>query len=111
MIRDPPGVQGSGRRAAAAAEDAHAVLHLRRDPIGADDRARVAQSERLALDYEAPQRTASVLHQLGADRAVLGILAVMLCQRRQRRLQCTSQPAERGGLLLDNLEIERDDAA
>ena len=81
MIRDPSGVQGSGRGAAPAAEDAHAVLHLNRHPIGANDGARVAQPDRLALDHEAPQRIAGVLHQFGADRAIPGIVTVMPRQR------------------------------
>ena len=52
------------------AEGAHAVVHLGGNTIVADDRPRIAQAERLALDHEAPQRVAGVADEAGASRVL-----------------------------------------
>src|SRR5215472_5479509 len=89
-LRGPITKAKCGRKwASAPAERAHAVLHLGGNPIVADHRARIAQPDRLALDDEAPQGVACVLHKLGAsDAGRSGAWAVAMGgQCRERRLE------------------------
>ena len=95
---------------APAGEYPHAVLHFGGDAVFAEHRPRVAQSARLALDDEAPQRIAGVLHQPCALRGGLTMDAVVFQERGERRFDRTAEPAERGCLLLYDLVVERGDA-
>src|SRR5579862_6550138 len=97
-------------RTASAAEHPHAILHFDGDAVVAHDRPWIAQSTGLALDHEAPQCVAGVLHQLAPLRSRLRIGAVVVPQRRERCFERPAEPAERGRLLLRDLVVERDDA-
>ena len=92
------------------AERAHAVVHLGGNAIVADDRPRIAQADRLALDHEAPQRVAGVADEAGASRVLGAVAAVVLGQGSERRFQRASHPAERRDLLLRNFVVERVEA-
>jgi hypothetical protein len=90
-----------------AAQDAHEVVHFGRNAVVADHRARVAQTDRLALDHEAPQRVAGFPHEFGVGGTAFGMAALVLGERGKRRLQRPSHPAKRCGLLLRNFVVER----
>src|SRR5580704_6548426 len=89
------------------AERAHAVVHLRRNAIVADDRPRIAQADRLALDHEAPQRVAGVADEARPCRVLGAMAAVVFGERGERRFERAPHAAERRDLLLRDLVVER----
>jgi hypothetical protein len=101
-LTDPP---------ARPAEDSHPVLHVLRDAVVAHDWPRVTQAATFALDHEAPQGVARFLHELGPLVVSLLLAPIVVGERRERRFERASQSAERSGLLLRNLVIERDNGA
>ena len=124
LIEKRLGTRGTGRnwntvgnsriwraRSSLSGKRTHAVLHLGRHAVVAHQLARVAQAERLALHHEQPERMAGLGDQRAARLARLGRrlarCASNVAQRRERRLQPAPEPAERGGLLLRDLVVER----
>lgn len=89
------------------AEGAHAVVHLGGNAIVADDRARIAQADRLALDYEAPQRVTGVVDEARPCRVLRAMVAVVFGQGGKRRFERASHAAERRDLLSRDLVLER----
>ena len=99
------------RSARLGRQHAHARLHLGRHAIVAHQLPRVAQAERLALHHEQPERVAGLRHQFAPlaprVRGQLARLGVEVAQRRERCLERAPEPAERRGLLLRDLVVER----
>ena len=89
-------------------KSAHPVMHLGGDAVVAEHGFRIAQTDRFALDNEAPQGVARFGNQPGAGRVPLSaIVAFMFGERRQRRFESATLPPECGGLFLGNLIIKR----
>ncbi len=81
-------------------------MHLGGHAIVADHRPWVAQSNRLALDHEAPQRLACLRHKRRAAGASV-MAGVAFCERSKRRFQGAPKSAEGRGLFLRDFVIER----
>lgn len=119
---------GSGLERGAASDlrcddDAHAILHLGRNTVVADDRTGVAQPAGFALDDETPQRVARLLDQFRPGLRPFGVRSraasplvvwshtVVSGECGQRRLERAAQTAKCRRLFLCDFVIERDDDA
>ena len=65
------------------------------------------QANRFALDNEAPKGIARIGNQAGTCRISLAVAALVFGQSFQGRFERAAKPAERGGLLLRDLVVER----
>ena len=106
-IRVPQARQPAATERLSPAKRAHAVVHLGGHAIVADDRSRIAQAERLALDHKAPQCIAGVPDEAFAHRVLVAVAAIVFGQGGERCFERASHPAERRDLLLRDLVVER----
>lgn len=106
-----PWRQKSRRIAAPDPKYPHPVLHFGWHTIIPHHGAGIAQAASFTLDHEVPKCIACFGDELGAGAGRAGLVAIECGERVQRRFERASQPAERGGLFLRDLIVERGDSA
>src|SRR6516164_3004224 len=91
----------------ACKKDAHAILHLLRNPIVAHHRSGVTQAAAFPLDDEAPQRIAGIRNQRSPHLGRVLPIAVVLAEGCERSLERAARAPKRRSLLLRYFIIER----